>query len=135
MAAVRSSDTSPMIRRVSSPWLLLVFGIGLLLRLALVQLPGYTPDVSLFVAWAERLSSRGPAEFYHGPADADAYAYLPGFLYVLWGLGALFDGEALRIAVKALSVPFDVAIAVVAAYIAGGSRARGWAVGLWMLSP
>jgi hypothetical protein len=120
---------------VISPWLLLVFGIGLLLRLALVQLPGYTPDVSLFVAWAERLSTRGPAEFYHGPADADAYAYLPGFLYVLWGLGTLFDGEALRIAIKALSVPFDVAIAVVAAYIAGGLRARGWAVGLWMLSP
>lgn len=114
----------------------LALGLGLLLRLPLVPLPGYTPDVSLFVAWAERLATGGPAEFYSGPADADAYAYLPGFLYVLWGLGALLDGEALRIAIKALSIPFDVAIGVVAAYIAGPDlRARVWAVGLWMVSP
>ena len=117
-------------------WLLLVVVVGLLLRLPLVPLPGFTPDVSLFVAWAERLAGVGPTQFYGGPAYADAYAYLPGFLYVLWGLGALFDGEALRIAIKALSIPFDIAIAVVAASLVGpGFRGRGWAVGLWMLSP
>lgn len=108
---------------------------GIALRLAFVGAPGFPTDVATFMAWAERLADLGPARFYEPGYFSD---YPPGFLYVLWALGALFDGEALRLAVKAISIPFDVAIAVVAARLAwreGGSRAAILAAALWLPAP
>ena len=120
--------------------LALAFGV----RLWALPAPGFTTDVTTFMAWAERLAAAGPGAFYEPGYFAD---YPPGFLYVLWGLGSVFDGEALRLAVKAVSIPFDLGIALLAVRLArraggptfgrlaGGPSSGRLAGGLWLLSP
>jgi predicted membrane-bound dolichyl-phosphate-mannose-protein mannosyltransferase len=112
-----------------------VIAVGVLLRLVVLRSPGFPSDVATFQAWAERLAEIGPTRFYEPGYFSD---YPPGYLYVLWLLGALFDGELLRLVVKAMSIPADVAIAVISAQLVWRSAGRGSAVlaaALWMLSP
>ena len=112
-----------------------VIALGVLLRLLVLRSPGFPSDVATFQAWAERLAEVGPANFYEPGYFSD---YPPGYLYVLWLLGALFDGELLRLAVKAASIPADVAIALISAALAWRAAGRASAVlaaGLWMLAP
>ncbi|MGH2500345.1 MAG: hypothetical protein ACRDF0_09710, partial [Candidatus Limnocylindria bacterium] len=112
-----------------------VIALGVLIRLLVLSGPGFPSDVGTFMAWAERLASVGPGGFYEPGYFSD---YPPGFLYVLWALGAAFDGEALRLAVKAVSIPADIAIALVLAALVGRyatRRAAVLAAGLWMLQP
>ena len=79
--------------------------VGVLIRLLVLRSPGFPSDVATFQAWAERLASIGPGRFYEPGYFSD---YPPGYLYVLWLFGALLDGELLRLAVKAASIPADV---------------------------
>jgi predicted membrane-bound dolichyl-phosphate-mannose-protein mannosyltransferase len=112
-----------------------LIGAGVALRLLVLRSPGFPSDVGTFAAWAERMVEVGPARFYDPSVFTD---YPPGYLYVLWLLGALFDGELLRLAVKAASIPADIAIAVGAAMLVWRQAGRGNAVAataLWMLSP
>ena len=112
-----------------------VIALGVLLRLVVLRSPGFPSDVATFQAWAERLAEIGPTRFYEPGYFSD---YPPAYLYVLWLLGALFDGELLRLAVKAMSIPADVAIALISAQLVWRSAGRGSAVlaaALWMLSP
>ncbi|MDP9281096.1 MAG: 6-pyruvoyl-tetrahydropterin synthase-related protein [Chloroflexota bacterium] len=77
----------------------------------------------------------GPTHFYADNYFAD---YPPAFLYVLWLLAALFDGEALRLAVKAVSIPADVAIALISAAVVWRHGSPGRAVlaaALWSFAP
>ena len=64
--------------------------IGLLLRalIAGILLPqsGFRIDIGDFTAWANRLASLGPGEFYETGYFSD---YPPGYLYVLWLLGVV----------------------------------------------
>jgi len=83
-----------------------VIAIGVVARLLAVRAQGFTTDVGTFQAWAERLAQIGPGRFYEPGYFSD---YPPAFLYVLWLLGAMFDGEFLRLAVKAISIPADIA--------------------------
>ena len=108
---------------------------GVVLRLLSIGSPGFPTDVSTFMAWAERLAQVGPGGFYEPGYFSD---YPPGFLYILWLFGALLDGDALRFAVKAVSIPFDVAIALVLARLAwqaGGTRPAILAAALWLFAP
>ncbi len=108
---------------------------GVVIRLLVVGSAGFPTDVATFVAWAERLHEVGPGAFYEPGYFSD---YPPGFLYVLWAFGALLDGEGLRFAVKAVSIPFDIAIALVLsrlAWQAGGARPAIQAAALWLLAP
>jgi predicted membrane-bound dolichyl-phosphate-mannose-protein mannosyltransferase len=110
--------------------------VGALVRLVALGATGFALDVSAMMAWAERLAAIGPASFYEPGYFTSGYP--PGFLYVLWGLGALLDGEALRIAIKAASIPADVAIAAIVAWLLWRRSGRGPAVlgaALWSLSP
>ena len=66
-------------------WLLLAGALLLRLLLALV-VQGYPYDMSCFVAWSDKLAAAGPAGFYSEGYFAD---YPPGYLYVLWLVGAL----------------------------------------------
>jgi predicted membrane-bound dolichyl-phosphate-mannose-protein mannosyltransferase len=112
-----------------------VIALGVLLRLLVLRSPGFPSDVATFQAWAERLAEVGPAGFYEPGYFSD---YPPGYLYVLWLLGALFDGELLRLAVKAVSIPADVAIALISTSLVWRSAGRSHAIlaaGLWMLAP
>lgn len=96
---------------------------------------GYPGDVRLFIDWGETVARSGPASFYRPGYFAD---YPPAYLYVLGLLAKLFSGEALRLAVKAASIPADVAIAIGFAALlwrrAGPGRAA-LAASLWMLAP
>jgi dolichyl-phosphate-mannose-protein mannosyltransferase len=110
-------------------------GLGVLIRLAAVRAQGFPTDVGTFQAWAERLVQVGPGGFYEPGYFSD---YPPAFLYVLWLLGALFDGELLRLAVKAISIPADVGIAVLVATLLWRTAGRAAAVAgaaLWSLQP
>ena len=107
---------------------------GVLLRLLVLRSPGFPSDVATFQAWAERLAQIGPSRFYEPGYFSD---YPPGYLYVLWLFGALLDGEFLRLAVKAASIPADIGIALMSASLvwrAGRGHAI-LAVALWMLAP
>lgn len=92
--------------------LLAVVG-GLALRLAVVGTPGFVTDVGSFVAWAERLRAVGPGGFYAPGYFVD---YPPAYLWVLWLVAAALGGMPPVVA-KALSIPFDLAIAL-ALYLA-----------------
>jgi len=108
---------------------------GLLLRLLVFRGSGFPSDVGTFMAWAERLAQVGPSGFYAPGYFSD---YPPAFLYVLWLVGALFDGEALRLVVKLLSVPADIAISVLLFRLvsrSAGATLGAAAGGLWILQP
>lgn len=112
-----------------------VIVLGIALRLVVLRAPGFPSDVSTFEAWAQRLAKIGPGGFYAPGYFSD---YPPGYLYVLWLLGTLFDGEVLRLAVKGMSIPADVAIALMSAAIVwrtAGRYAAILAVTIWMVSP
>lgn len=111
-----------------------VLAAGTALRLLFVGEPGYRSDVSAFLTWAERLTAIGPVGTYDPRYFVD---YPPGYLYVLWLFGALFDGEALRIAIKGASIPADIGVAVAAAAFLWRRdlRAAVLAAALWALSP
>jgi len=112
-----------------------VITLGVGLRLLTLRSPGFPSDVGTFEAWAEHLVQVGPGAFYAADYFSD---YPPAYLYVLWLLGAVFDGELLRLAVKAASIPADIAIAIGAATLAWRHAGRGSAVlaaALWSLSP
>ncbi|MBM4435234.1 MAG: phospholipid carrier-dependent glycosyltransferase [Chloroflexi bacterium] len=109
--------------------------VGVVLRLLVFRGQGFPSDVNTFVAWGERVAEIGPALFYEPGYFSD---YPPGFLYVLWLAAALFDGEGLRLAVKALSIPADIAIAYVLYRVLAppaGPFAGAMAGALWMLHP
>ena len=109
--------------------------IGVALRLFVTRAQGFPSDVGTFMAWAEKLAAVGPAGFYEPGYFSD---YPPAFLYVLWAIGALFNGDALRFAVKALSVPADIGIVLLIVPLVrrhAGNGAAVLAAGIWMLQP
>jgi dolichyl-phosphate-mannose-protein mannosyltransferase len=68
--------------------LILFLILGLCIRLVLATLPGFRIDVDAWFAWALRLYSEGTPHFY---SPAIWTNYTPGFLYILYLLGALKD--------------------------------------------
>ena len=112
---------------------LIVVGVGL--RLLVTRAQGFPSDVGTFMAWAEKLAAAGPGRFYEPGYFSD---YPPGFLYVLWLLGRLLDGDLLRFAVKAVSIPADVGLVLLVVPLVrrnAGNLAAILAAGLWMLQP
>src|SRR6266542_973418 len=87
-------------RRRANVAIAVIVVIGVVLRLLATRAPGFPQDVGTFMAWAEKLAAVGPGRFYEPGYFSD---YPPAFLYVLWILGLLLDGDLLRFAVKAIS--------------------------------
>jgi hypothetical protein len=87
--------------------LLLLLVAAVALRLLVLDWEGHNGDVRVTTGWAERMAEVGPLRFYEGSGSI-----YPAMLYPLWGVGALLDGEALNLAIKGLSIPFDVGIGV-----------------------
>lgn len=68
-------------------FLWLIFGGALLLRLILAYAThGFGNDIACFAAWADRIFTVGPGQFYSTETFTD---YPPGFMYVLYVIGAL----------------------------------------------
>jgi predicted membrane-bound dolichyl-phosphate-mannose-protein mannosyltransferase/Gpi18-like mannosyltransferase len=70
--------------------LLAIIVSGLLVRvfIAGIEMPrsGYAIDIGDFTIWGQRMAASGPGAFYAGGGLAD---YPPGYMYVLWALGAI----------------------------------------------
>jgi len=95
------------------PWLVLLvllvlLAISVFVRLVALDLRGHGGDVSVISRWAETLAEVGPGSFYQ--VDGSIY---PALLPLYWVMGLLLDGEALDVAIKGMSIPFDVALGVV----------------------
>ncbi|CAN5189475.1 hypothetical protein BH23CHL9_BH23CHL9_01770 [soil metagenome] len=80
-----------VLRRLDAGTILTIILVGgLLLRVLLagvfLPLSGFSIDIGAFSAWGQRLASIGPGEFYEAAYFAD---YPPGYMYVLWVLGAI----------------------------------------------
>src|SRR2546423_8138060 len=112
-----------------------VIALGLALRLSVIALgPGLPYDIGLFQEWAARMAAGGPAGFYDPSRFAD---YPPGLPILLWPVGVLF-GTVPPLAVRLLSIPFDLAIVAAVMWIVARTRpARAWlAAGLaYALNP
>ena len=71
---------------VLSPAVML-FGAALLLRLLLAYTThGFSNDIACFAGWADRIFTVEPGQFYSSETFTD---YPPGFMYVLYVIGAL----------------------------------------------
>ena len=91
LAFFRRQEHRPTVgaHRLNRQYLLtfvLLMALGFIARIAVSLLvPGYDVDINCFTGWARRMSDVGPMEFYSG-YFCD---YPPGYLLVLWVLGAL----------------------------------------------
>lgn len=96
-----------------------VLGLALLIRLAALPFDGHNGDVSVMARWAERMADVGPWRFY----DEGETAIYPALLYPLWILATDLSGGALHLAIKGLSIPFDLVIGVVLYAVVRGRSA------------
>ncbi len=99
-------------------WTLVV--LGALVRAVVMPYGGFPTDIATFKGWAAALAERGPRGFY-GTGFAD---YLPGYLYVLWLIGALhahlrFNEQALLFMLKLPAAAADLLGAALLRRVAG----------------
>jgi hypothetical protein len=122
------------IRELRAPLLLaalLMVAIGI--RIPALGVDGHLGDVLVVSRWAERLAEVGPLRFYEGSGSI-----YPALLYLYWPLGVAFDGPALDLAIKALALPFDVAVGALLYAITSrraGAAAGLGAAALYLLNP
>jgi len=117
----------------------------LLLIAALVRIvglfgPGHLGDLHAFQDWALGVAKFGLSGYYANAGDSN----YPPMLYLLWPLGRALSGGDLVLAIRALSIPFDLALAALLFFVVrdlagGGSiireRAGLLAAGLYVLNP
>jgi Gpi18-like mannosyltransferase len=122
-------------RRKILAWLALalLLAVGLAIRLAVLDAKGHFGDAFVSGRWADRIALYGSWDFY-----GHDEAIYPALLYAYWPIGVLLDGAAQARAVKGLSIPFDLAVGVVA-YLAARrlvGPVRGlMAPALYLLNP
>jgi len=111
-----------------------------LLRIVGLLGPGHLGDMHAFETWAEGVAKFGISGYYATGGDSN----YPPMLYLLWPLGMALDGKELELAIRALSIPFDIALAALLFFVvrdlaSGGSivreRAGLLAAGLYVLNP
>ncbi len=111
----------------------MLLAVSLAIRLWAAGLDGHVGDVLVIHRWAELMAEVGPWQFY----DHSLSIY-PALLYLYWPLGLVLDGEALDLAIKGSSIPFDLAIGVilfvVVRWMAGAGRGLA-AAALYLLNP
>src|SRR5258708_39601109 len=87
--------------------------LGLLARIFLIFSPAFKFDMDAWVAWANRINQVGFSQFY---SDRIWTNYTPGFLYILYFLGALkkrlhFSDEILSLSIKLPSILAEILLA------------------------
>jgi dolichyl-phosphate-mannose-protein mannosyltransferase len=113
--------------------LALLLTASLAVRLLALELDGHNGDVRVTARWAEYMAEVGPWRFFDGSSSI-----YPALLYPLWLMGLLLDGDALHTAVKAMSIPFDLAIGVLLFAVMrrrAGDDVGLLVAGLYLLNP
>lgn len=128
-------EPGPTSRRLLAPILLgALLLLAVALRIPAVAVTGHTGDVHVVANWAERMAAVGPLGYY----ESGGSSIYPALLYVYWPFGVLLDGDALEVAVKGLSIPFDLAVGVLLFAIVrprAGDLAGIGAAALYLLNP
>lgn len=120
--------------------LLVLAGLWAVKTVAVAFCPGFEIDVGTFEAWAFDIARDGPARMYHGGFFLD---YPPGYLYALWGAGAVANwihasGALARIVIETPALASDFALAAVVFVLvrrAGGSLTAWGAMLVVALNP
>jgi dolichyl-phosphate-mannose-protein mannosyltransferase len=128
-------EQQPTERRelVALAGLAVVLMLAVAVRWGAVGMAGHNGDVHIIHLWAERMAEVGPWGFY--PGWISVY---PALLYLYWPMGLLLDGHALDLAIKASSIPFDLAIGLVLWLVVRrrtGAAAAVGAAALYLLNP
>lgn len=119
------TDPDERPRDIREPLLLgALLVVAVALRVPALEVSGHVGDVIVVSRWAERMADAGPLSFYR---DGGGSIY-PALLYLYWPLGAAFNGDELGLAIKALAIPFDVAVGLLLYGMT--ARAAGWLAGL-----
>ncbi|MEO5704898.1 MAG: glycosyltransferase 87 family protein [Candidatus Limnocylindrales bacterium] len=114
--------------------------VPLLLVAALVRIvgllgPGHGGDLFAFETWAEVAAKHGLGGYYAAGGDSN----YPPMLYLLWPLGAALDGGELQLAIRTLSIPFDIGLGALLFFLgrafAGRERDGLFAAGFYLLNP
>jgi branched-subunit amino acid transport protein AzlD len=115
--------------------LLILLVVSALVRLAGLLGPGHAGDITAFVQWAVGTARWGLGGYYAHGGEAN----YPPILYLLWPLGSALDLTNLQLAIRTLSVPFDVALGWllydVVARATGRERDGLLAAGFYLLNP
>jgi len=116
---------------------------AVLLRILLVPFFGFRDDIAAYQTWTTALAARGPAHIYDSNVWP-AVDYPPGYLYVLWAIGALRRAlgangiVVFRILLKAPDIAADFVLGALAFVLARRwlDRSRALAVsGIVLLAP
>jgi Gpi18-like mannosyltransferase len=89
--------------------LAVLLAVGLAIRLAVLEAKGHPGDAIVIGRWADNMATFGAWDFYRHDG-----AIYPALLYAYWPIGVFLDGLDQARAIKGLSIPFDLAIGVVA---------------------
>jgi dolichyl-phosphate-mannose-protein mannosyltransferase len=119
--------------RLALAALITLLALSLAARLWALGLEGHSGDVLVMHRWAELLADVGPWGFYE-----HSISIYPALLYLYWPLGVALDGEALELAIKGSSIPFDLAIGVLLFVVVRGLAGPGRglaAAALYLLNP
>jgi branched-subunit amino acid transport protein AzlD len=115
--------------------LLVLLVISTLARIAGLSGPGHGGDITAFVQWAEGTARWGLGGYYAHAGESN----YPPMLYLLWPLGVALDGANLQLAIRTLSIPFDLALGWllydVVARATGRERNGLLAAGFYLLNP
>jgi len=104
--------------------------LAIVVRAILIPAQGHVTDVATFESWMNTMIKVGPKDFYGAAGFVD---YPPGYMLVLWGIGALyhataaysdFTGDIMRIFVKLPGVVADIGIGYLTYLIAR----RTWSI-------
>ena len=115
--------------------LVALLAVSTLVRLAGLWGPGHGGDIGAFVQWAEVAARWGLGGYYAHAGESN----YPPMLYLLWPLGVALDGANLQLAIRTLSVPFDLALGWLlydlVARATGRERDGLLAAGFYLLNP
>lgn len=90
--------------------ILSVFILAILVRVALMGLPGFVYDINDWIAWSQHLGNVGLGNFYFSGVWTD---YLPGYLYVLrflYFIHTLFPNFSYELLVKTPAIISDLVL-------------------------
>lgn len=113
--ALRSAESRPRLT------LIVLLGLGLVIRLPYLASRGFPVDVHDFQAWALRLAEVGPGNFYAPGYFAD---FFPGYLWWLWLAGSW--ARAFGIGADTLGFLVLLKLPVVVADLVAGAVLYAW---------